>query len=292
MSSTPPPPQVSQNSRSAKKPARPHQSKRRSASPPVVLTIAGSDNSCGAGIQADLKTISTFGAYAQTAVTCVVAEVPGRVSAVQAIRPEIVAEQVRLSLEAFPVAAIKTGMLYSTAIIRQVAAVLRECAPKIPLVIDPVMVASSGDPLLRPGAIAAYRKLLFPLATVVTPNLDELRILSGLPCRNLDEIQLAGAALVEKYGCAFLLKGGHLKTSTATDILATRDGMEFFTAPFRKAAETHGTGCTLSAAIAAGLAHGRSLSRSVADAKSHITRAIAQSLRWNSTSALHPAPQD
>jgi hydroxymethylpyrimidine/phosphomethylpyrimidine kinase len=291
MSSTPPPPPVSRSSRLAENQVRPRSSTRRGASPPVVLTIAGSDNSCGAGIQADLKTIAVFGAYAQTAVTCVVAEVPGRVSAVQAIRPEIVAEQIRLSLEAFPVAAIKTGMLYSTAILRAVATALRERAPGIPLVIDPVMVASSGDPLLRPEAIAAYRKLLFPLATVVTPNLDELRILSGLPCRDLDEIQHAGAALVDKYGCAFLLKGGHLKTSTATDILATRDGMQVFRAPFRKAAETHGTGCTLSAAIAAGLAHGRPLPRAVADAKSHITRAIAQSLRWNSTSALHPAPR-
>ncbi|MFM8364056.1 MAG: bifunctional hydroxymethylpyrimidine kinase/phosphomethylpyrimidine kinase [Verrucomicrobiota bacterium] len=283
---------MSQNSRSAKKPAHPQESQRRSGSLPVVLTIAGSDNSCGAGIQADLQTITAFGAYPQTAVTCVVAEIPGQVSAVQAIRPEIVAEQIRLSLRAFPVAAIKTGMLFSTAILRAVADTLREHAPKIPLVVDPVMVASSGDPLLRPGATAAYRKLLFPLATIVTPNLDELRILSRLPCRTLDEIQTAGTALVDQYGCAFLLKGGHLKTSTATDILATRDGMEFFTAPFRKNAETHGTGCTLSAAIAAGLAHGRSLSRSVADAKSHITRAIAESHRWNSTSALNhrPAP--
>ena len=290
MSSTLPPLPVSRNSRSAKNPFRPLQSKRPSGSPPVVLTIAGSDNSCGAGIQADLQTITAFGAYPQTAVTCVVAEIPGQVSAVQAIRPAIVAEQIRLSLRAFPVAAIKTGMLYSTSIIREVAAALRECGAKIPLVVDPVMVASSGDPLLRPGAIAAYRKLLFPLATLITPNLDELRILSGMPCRNLDEIQIAGAALVEKYGCAFLLKGGHLKTSTATDILATRDGMEFFTAPFRKNAETHGTGCTLSAAIAAGLAHGHPLTQAVADAKSHITRAIAQSHRWNSTSALNHSP--
>lgn len=290
MSSTPPPPPVSPSSRSAEKPARPPESRRRGGSPPVVLTIAGSDNSCGAGIQADLQTITAFGAYPQTAVTCVVAEIPGQVSAVQAIRPEIVAEQIRLSLRAFPVAAIKTGMLYSTAILCAVADVLRDHAQKIPLVVDPVMVASSGDPLLRPGAIAAYRKLLFPLATVVTPNLDELRILSGHPCRNLEEIQTAGAALVEKYGCAFLLKGGHLKTSTATDILATRGGMEFFTAPFRKNAETHGTGCTLSAAIASGLAHGRSLSRAVADAKSHITRAISESHRWNSTSALRHFP--
>ena len=283
---------MSRNSRSAKSAGPSPTKTKRPGAPPVVLTIAGSDNSCGAGAQADLKTITAFGAYAQTAITCVVAEVPGRVSAVQPIRPAIVAEQIRLSFQAFPVAAVKTGMLYSTSIIRAVAFALRECAPRIPLVIDPVMVASSGDPLLRPGAIAAYRKLLFPLATLITPNLDELRILSGMPCRNLDEIQNAGAHLVEKYGCAFLLKGGHLKTSVATDILATRDGMQIFTAPFRKAAETHGTGCTLSAAIAAGLAHGHPLPHAVAEAKRHITRAIAQSHHWSSTSALNHSPLD
>lgn len=258
--------------------------------PPVVLTIAGSDNSCGAGIQADLKTISAFGAYGQTAVTCVVAEVPGRVSAIQAIRPEVVAEQIRMSFEAFPIGAVKTGMLYSTPIIRAVAEVFGKCARRVPLVIDPVMVASSGDALLKPAAIEAYRRLLFPLATLVTPNLDELRILSGMPCRDLAEIRQAGAAMVERHGCAFLLKGGHLKTSTATDILATASGFETFRAPFRKKAETHGTGCTLSAAIAAGLAKGESLSRAVADAKAYITRAIGQGHRWKSTAALNHFP--
>jgi hydroxymethylpyrimidine/phosphomethylpyrimidine kinase len=133
--------------------------------------------------------------------------------------------------------------------------------------------------------------LLFPLAMLVTPNLDELRILSGMPCRDLAEIQQAGAALVDRYGCAFLLKGGHLKTSTATDILATPGGFETFRAPFRKNAETHGTGCTLSAAIAAGLAKGQSLSQAVADAKTYITRAIGEGHRWKSTAALNHFPR-
>ena len=264
---------------------------RLAKAPAVVLTIAGSDNSCGAGIQADLKTISAVGAYAQTAVTCVVAEVPGRVSAIQAIRPEVVAEQIRMSFQAFPIAAVKTGMLYSTPIIRAVAEALRDCGRLAPLVVDPVMVASSGDPLLKPAAIAAYRNLLFPLATLVTPNLDELRILSGLPCRDIAEIKEAGKTLVERHGCAFLLKGGHLKTSAATDILATSSGFETFRAPFRKNAETHGTGCTLSAAIAAGLAQGQTLSKAVAEAKSYITRAIGQGHRWKSTAALNHFPR-
>ncbi|MEI6340194.1 MAG: hydroxymethylpyrimidine/phosphomethylpyrimidine kinase, partial [Verrucomicrobiota bacterium] len=143
-------------------------------SKPVVLTIAGSDNSAGAGVQADLKTFSHFGCYGLTAITCVVAEVPGKVSAIQPVKPEIVAEQIALGFAAFPVGAVKTGMLFSTPIIEVVAEILD--AKKTRLVIDPVMVASSGDPLLKKSAIAAYRRMLFPLATLVTPNLDELKI--------------------------------------------------------------------------------------------------------------------
>jgi hydroxymethylpyrimidine/phosphomethylpyrimidine kinase len=254
--------------------------------PPVVLTIAGSDNSCGAGVQADLKAITALGGYAQTAITCVVAEVPGRVSAIQAVRPAIVVEQIRLSLEAFPVAAIKTGMLYSTAIIRAVAAELSVAKKSPPLVVDPVMVASSGDPLLRASAIQAYREWIFPLATLVTPNLDELRILSGMPCRDIKEIQSAGASLVDRYGCAFLLKGGHLRTKTATDILATPTGFEVFSAPFRRNIDAHGTGCTFSAAIATGLASGLSLSKAVGQAKTYITLSIENALRWKKATAL------
>ena len=253
----------------------------------VILTIAGSDNSCGAGAQADLKTITALGAYAQTAITCVVAEIPGRVSAIQPVLPHIVAEQVRLSFEAFPVAAIKTGMLYSASIIRAVAAELDRLPKLPPLVIDPVMVASSGDPLLKKSAISAYEQLLFPRAAVVTPNLDELRILSGHPCRNLDEMKAAGLALVKKFGVPFLLKGGHLKSRLAVDIIASESGVEEFCADFIRGADTHGTGCTFSAAIATSLAQGLTLRESVTRAKMYITGAIAGRLRWNTTSALN-----
>jgi len=254
---------------------------------PVVLSIAGSDNSCGAGAQADLKTITALGGYAQTAITCVVAEVPGRVSEIQAVRPDIVAEQVRLSLEAFPVAAIKTGMLYSTAILRAVAEELRRLKKIPPLVVDPVMVASSGDPLLKPSAISAYQKLLFPIAALVTPNLDELRILSGMPCRDLGEMKSAGRALVEKFGVPFLLKGGHLKTRFAVDVLVMSGESIEFQSPFVRGADTHGTGCTLSSAIATGLAHGLSLPDAVGQAKAYITEAIGSRLRWKKTSTLN-----
>lgn len=259
---------------------------------PVVLTIAGSDNSCGAGIQADLKTITALGGYAQTAVTCVVAEVPGQVSAIQAMRPDIVAEQARLSFEAFPVRAVKTGMLYSTAIIRSVAEVLLDQPRRPLLVVDPVMVASSGDPLLKRSAIAAYHNLLIPLAAVVTPNLDELRILSGMPCADLAEMKAAGQALVRAHGVPFLLKGGHLKDRLAVDVLVTRRGSQEFSTPYIRGAEAHGTGCTFSAAIATGLAHGHPLDQAVAQAKEYITAAIRHRLQWKKTSALNHAGRD
>ena len=260
----------------------------RQAARPVVLTIAGSDNSAGAGAQADLKTFSNFGCYGLTAITCVVAEVPGKVAAIQAIRPQIVVEQIALSYKAFPVAIAKTGMLYSASIVEAVAEVL--AARKTKFVVDPVMVASTGDPLLKKSAIAAYQKALFPHATLVTPNLDELKILAGRDIRNVDEMRDAGSFLAQKYGCAFLLKGGHLRTKVAVDLLVTSRGVEEFTAPFVRDIKTHGTGCTYSAAIAANLALGSSLSEAVSVAKKYVTLAIVKSLRWGKTEALEHFP--
>src|ERR1051325_4072531 len=161
---------------------------------PVIMTIAGSDNSAGAGAQADLKTMSALGVYGVTAITCVVAEVPGKVSAIQPVDPAIVAEQIRLLFAAYPIAALKTGMLYSREIIETVCAVLEEQF-KIPLVVDPVMVATSGDLLLQPDAIALYSERLFPLASLITPNLDEVRPLLGRPVTSLEEMRRAGEEL-------------------------------------------------------------------------------------------------
>lgn len=253
---------------------------------PAVLTIAGSDNSCGAGAQADLKTITSLGGYAQTAITCVVAEVPGAVEMIQPVKAAVVEAQIRLSLQAFPVQAIKTGMLFSPAIVTRVASTLRKLAAGTPLVVDPVMVASSGAPLLEDAAIAAYQTRLFPLATLITPNLDELRILSSMPCGNHRQMEEAGRALVDRFGCSVLAKGGHLGTKQAVDILITPEGSERFTAPFRRRVDTHGTGCTFAAAIATGLAQGRSLSEAVARGKRFITAAIEQRLIWGRTTAL------
>ena len=264
---------------------------------PVGLTIAGSDNSAGAGIQADLKTMSALGVYGVTAITCVVAEVPGKVSAIQPIEPGIVAEQIRLSFEAFPIGALKTGMLFSRPIIE---ATLEALSPHLSgsnppaLVVDPVMVATSGDSLLEPDAIALYREKLLPLATVATPNMDEIRVLLDWPAPPADvaDLDRAARALVERFGCAFLVKGGHLRGSDATDLLIEKDGrVSSFTAPYVHGVSTHGTGCTTSAAIVAGLARGLTLREAVREAKNFVHAAISNFLRWErgnaTTDALH-----
>jgi hydroxymethylpyrimidine/phosphomethylpyrimidine kinase len=254
--------------------------------PPVCLTIAGSDNSAGAGAQADLKTFTALGTYGLTAITCVVAEVPGKVSAIHPIPAPVVAEQIRLCLSAFPVAAVKTGMLYSTEIVEIVSDILGQTS--MPLVVDPVMVATSGSPLLRPEALEIYRKRLFRRSTVVTPNMDELAVLSGRPMRNLEEMREAGGELVTRYGCAWLLKGGHLDGDEATDLLFQPNGkVSELRAARVHGVATHGTGCTTSAAIAAGLAHGLGLEESVAQAKRFVTGAIQRHHRWDGVHALN-----
>lgn len=265
---------------------------------PVVLSIAGSDNSAGAGAQADLKTMSALGVYGTTAITCVVAEVPGKVSAIQPVEPAIVAEQIRLIFDAWPVAAVKTGMLFSREIISAVADALGECLASEPrrpaLVVDPVMVATSGDPLLREDAVALYKERIFPLAVLVTPNMDEVRVLLGAarPPATVADLRAAGIELAARHRCAFLIKGGHLREAVATDLLVTPAGeVAEFTAPFVPGVNTHGTGCTTSAAIAAALACGLSLHDAVGEAKKYVHKAIAGFLRWERngrvTDALH-----
>lgn len=176
---------------------------------PVMMTIAGSDCSAGAGLQADLKAAHAMGAFALTAVTCIVSEVPGLVRGIQEVEPELVADQVRINLEHFPVAAVKAGMLYSPSIVRAVHGVLKDA--DIPLVVDPVMIATAGDRLMREEAVAVYEELLLPRAALLTPNLDEAAVLlrsSSNPER--DELPEAAARLALRYGCPVLLKGGHL----------------------------------------------------------------------------------
>lgn len=260
---------------------------------PVVMTVAGSDNSAGAGAQADLKTMSALGVYGVTAITCVVAEVPGKVSAIQAMEPSIVAEQIRLLFEAYPIAAMKTGMLFSREIMEAVIGELRKVERRPTLVVDPVMVATSGDALLKNDAVSFYKEALFPLATLITPNLDEARVLLGQPISSVAEMREAGRQLSQQYGCAFLMKGGHLRDAIATDLLVHPDGsFSEYSAPFVPGVSTHGTGCTYSAAVASGLGRGLALADAVAEAKSFVTNAIGNYLRWQradgtETDALH-----
>jgi hydroxymethylpyrimidine/phosphomethylpyrimidine kinase len=246
--------------------------------PPIALSIAGSDNSAGAGAQADLKTFSANGIYGLTAITCVVAEVPGKVSAIQPVTPEIVRKQIRLSFESFPVASVKTGMLFSAEII---AAVCDELdGRQLPLVVDPVMVATSGDSLVEPDAVALCRERLLPMATLITPNLDEAAALLGRKITSIEQMPGAGNELTELFGTAILLKGGHLQGKNALDLLFADNQVHKFTAPFVRDVQTHGTGCTYSAAIAAGLAQGLPLVTAIDNAKKFVTRAIREHFRW------------
>ncbi|MDB6070120.1 MAG: hmp-p kinase: hydroxymethylpyrimidine kinase/phosphomethylpyrimidine kinase [Verrucomicrobiales bacterium] len=252
------------------------------SSVPVVLSIAGSDSCAGAGIQADLKTFTALGVHGLTAVTCVVSEIPGKVSRIHAVPSEIIADQIRILLGAYPVAVVKTGMLFNAEIIRLTADALRTLPPERRplLVVDPVMIASSGDPLITSDAIAAYEELLFPMATLITPNLDEAGALLGRSLTAEADLFPAAAELHEKFGAAILLKGGHLQGAKAVDFLHGPEGVHTFSSPFIHNVETHGTGCTYSSAIAAGLAKNPDLPAACGMAKRYITLAIKESLAW------------
>jgi hydroxymethylpyrimidine/phosphomethylpyrimidine kinase len=280
----------------------PRKASRRSKSvaPAIALTIAGSDSSSGAGIQADLKTFTAHGVYGLTAVTGIVAERPKLVEKIDPADAKIVLSQIEVLLRAFPVAAIKTGLLFSGEIVSQVAQILRRRIGNgkgIPLVVDPVMVASTGDALLSDDAVEAYEKELFPLATLITPNLDEASRLLGEQICGLESMRSAGAKLSQKYQVSVLLKGGHLSGTEAVDLLFVEENIISVSAPFCRGISTHGTGCTYSAAITAGLANGLSLENAVRRAKKFITAAIVQHFRWEtakagSVHALNHSPEN
>ncbi len=261
-------------------------------SPPIVLTVAGSDCSGGAGLQADLKTFAAFGAYGLSAVTCVVSEVPGKVEAVHPVPAELVESQIRLLLASLPVAAVKTGMLFSAQVVRRVAAALEapSSGQNRPLIVDPVMIATSGDPLIEPDAIAAYEECLFPVAEIITPNLDEAAHLLGWRAREEHDLGRQAIELKARYGCGVLVKGGHLGGAEAVDCLLARQSGAipiFLRGSFIQNVSTHGTGCTTSAAIAAGMAQGRSVEQAVRDAKWFVTSAIEGICRWGRIDALN-----
>jgi hydroxymethylpyrimidine/phosphomethylpyrimidine kinase len=240
---------------------------------PAALSIAGSDCSAGAGVQADLKTFQHFWIHGLTAITCVVSETANIVRAVHPVPVGIVSDQVSLLLEAFPVAAAKTGMLFSAAHVRAVAGILAK-HPDLVLVVDPVMVASTGDPLVEADAIQAYREVLFPLARVITPNLPEAEVLLGEKIRDAAELENAALRLSERLGTAVLIKGGHLPGPDCVDLLADQGELFRFTEARIPVAAAHGTGCTLSAAITAALARQESLPWAVEVAKGYLGKTL------------------
>ena len=244
---------------------------------PIALTIAGSDSGGGAGIQADLKTFTALGVHGTSAITCVTAQNPKRVTGIQPIRPEIVRRQIEAVFDELPPAAVKTGMLFSAEIIRVVVEFFRR-GERPPLVVDPVMVSTSGAKLLKPSAIRILQGQLLPLAALATPNLDEAEILVGRKLNSIADLRAAAHEIHGRYGCAVLVKGGHLRrASAATDVFFDGKQDRVLAAPFVRGVSTHGTGCTYSAAIAGYLENGHSLPRAVELAKRFITRAIARS---------------
>ena len=252
---------------------------RRALRFPIALTIAGSDSGGGAGIQADLKTFQALGVHGTSAITCITAQNPAGVTGIQAATPKLVRAQVEAVFAELRPLAVKTGMLFSTAIVRAVADALRSL-PRVPLVVDPVMVATSGAVLLRASAIRALKAELFPLATLLTPNLHEAELLVGRRLATIEDLRNAAADLHARFGCAVLAKGGHLSgLREAVDIFRDEQDELLLTAPFVRGVSTHGTGCTYSAAVTAGLARGLKLPQAVVEAKGFITQAIGRSRR-------------
>ena len=246
---------------------------------PSALSIAGSDSGGGAGIQADLLTFAAHGVYGTTAITCLTAQNPDGVSGVHAAPAAFVGAQIEAVISFFSPKAAKTGMLYNAAIVTAVAAVL-DRHPRIQLVVDPVMVATSGAVLLERETVEALGRRLFPRATLITPNLDEAAVLLGRRPENRRELTEAAVQLARRYGTATLLKGGHLQDGLLHDVLATPRGPgRTFTGRRITGVDTHGSGCTLAAGIAAQLALGRTLPDAVAVARRYLRRGMMGPVR-------------
>jgi hydroxymethylpyrimidine/phosphomethylpyrimidine kinase len=237
-----------------------------------VLVIAGSDSGGGAGIQADIKTITALGGYAATAITAITVQNTLGVSAVHLVPPEVVAAQARAVLDDIGADAIKTGMLGSAAMVETVADIL--AAAGAPAVIDPVMAAKGGAALLEDRALAAVKARLIPLAAVVTPNAPEAAVLTGLPVETTDDLRRAADALLAMGPKAVLMKGGHVPGASVTDLLVTPAGETSFSGHRIETRHTHGTGCTLASGVAAGLAQGLALDAAVARAWAYVAEAI------------------
>lgn len=236
---------------------------------PVALTIAGSDSSGGAGLQADLNTFSALGVHGASVVTAITAQTPQKVLGIEPVKPAAVLKQLEAVFAGAKPRAAKTGMLLSAGVVECVAEFFSE-KKRPPLVVDPVMISTSGTELLRPGAIRVLKKRLLPLATVVTPNVPEAELLTGLVIRESEEMRTAARALFEQFGCSAVITGGHLPGREVVEMFY--DGHEelLLTAPRVKGGTWHGTGCRFTAAIAAELAKGKKLAQAVAKAKDYV----------------------
>lgn len=240
---------------------------------PAVLSIAGSDSSGGAGIQADIKTISATGAYAASVLTALTAQNTEGVQAIEAVSPAFITQQIDAVCTDLDIKAIKLGMLHTREIITRVKEALMTYQPPY-VVLDPVMVSKNGSPLLPDDLVSFLKEQLFSLATVITPNVPEAEKMMGQSIQTLPEMEAAARAIAEQYQVAVLLKGGHLNSPTAQDVLCEAGELTYFEMPRVDTKNTHGTGCTLSAAIASYLAQGNSLKDSVMRAKQYLFNAI------------------
>ncbi|WP_017931768.1 bifunctional hydroxymethylpyrimidine kinase/phosphomethylpyrimidine kinase [Robiginitomaculum antarcticum] len=242
---------------------------------PRILIIAGSDSGGGAGIQADIKTCAAFGVYSATAITAITAQNTLGVQAVEALSPALVTAQIKSVLTDIGADVVKIGMLANREIIDAVADALEQYAPEASIVLDPVMVATSGDRLLDENAVEALKSRLIPMAEVITPNVPEAVALTGLPCSDLEELQAAGHALIKMGAFSALMKGGHLDTGAMMhDLIVTEEGTTYMSGPKIRSRHTHGTGCTLASALACGLAAGASLEDAAQAAKDFVYDAI------------------
>ena len=255
----------------------------------IALTIAGSDSGGGAGLQADLKTFAVLGVHGVCAVACLTAQTPRGVSAIWGCPPRMLRQQLEAVFTGLRPRAVKTGMLYSAANIRLVADFLGALKNPPPLVVDPVMTATSGAALLAPAAAKTLLDRLLPLATLITPNLAEAARLTGEPVQNLEAMRTAARKIHARFGTAVLLKGGHLEDSRrAADVFFDGRVERILTAPRISGMATHGTGCTCSAAICAALARGEKLGVAVETGKETVTRAIRRSYAVNGYPVLNP----
>jgi hydroxymethylpyrimidine/phosphomethylpyrimidine kinase len=242
---------------------------------PSAMTIAGSDSGGGAGIQADLKTFAALGVYGTSALTAITAQNTVGVTAVHEIPAEVIAAQIEAVIGDIGADAVKTGMLSSSAIVEVVAQELKRHGVER-LVVDPVMIAKSGDPLLKQEAVEALRACLIPLATVVTPNIPEAEVLTGLTITSQEDMRRAAQQILGMGARGVVVKGGHLE-GPATDLFYDGSDFQEFTAPRINTVNTHGTGCTFASAIAAGLARGLPVVDAVGQAKEYVTEAIRRS---------------